>query len=70
MGARGTPTTEDEAARFRAAPASSDFEFIAHDGSLDEVDLLAVSLHCVYLVEAKSGRGALVVCQSLTVGYR
>ena len=37
--------------------AWSNFEFIAHDGSINEVDLLVVSLHSVYLVEIKSWRG-------------
>ena len=35
----------------------SNLEFIAHNGSINEVDLLVVSLHCVYLVEIKSWRG-------------
>ena len=38
--------------------AWSNFEFIAGDGSVNEVDLLVVSLHKVYLVEIKSWSGA------------
>lgn len=38
--------------------AWSNFEFIAHNGSINEVDLLVVSLRCVYLVEIKSWRGS------------
>lgn len=37
--------------------AWSNFEFIAEDGSINEVDLLVVSLHKVYLVEIKSWSG-------------
>ena len=37
--------------------AWSNFEFIAHNGSINEVDLLVVSLHSVLLVEIKSWRG-------------
>jgi serine/threonine protein kinase len=37
--------------------AWSNFEFIADDGSINEVDLLVISLHRVYLVEIKSGPG-------------
>ena len=37
--------------------AWSNFEFIAEDGSINEVDLLVVSLHKVYLVEIKSWHG-------------
>ena len=42
--------------------AWSNFEFIADDGSINEVDLgglLVVSLHKVYLVEIKSWRGVI-----------
>ena len=38
--------------------AWSNFEFIAEDGSINEVDLLVVSLYKVYLVEIKSWPGA------------
>ena len=38
--------------------AWSNFEFIAEDGSINEVDLLVVSLHKVYLVEIKSWSGS------------
>ena len=34
--------------------AWSNFEFIAEDGSINEIDLLVVSLYKVYLVEIKS----------------
>ena len=44
--------------------AWSNFEFIAHDGSINEVDLLVVSLHYVYLVEIKSWRGVVAGDQS------
>ncbi len=44
--------------------AWSNFEFIAHDGSINEVDLLVVSLHYVYLVEIKSWRGVVSGDQS------
>lgn len=37
--------------------AWSNFEFIGEDGSINEVDLLVVSLHRVYLVEIKSPPG-------------
>lgn len=37
--------------------AWSNFEFVADDGSINEVDLLVVSLHRVYLVEIKSAPG-------------
>ena len=37
--------------------AWSNFEFVAGDGSINEVDLLVVSLHKVYLVEIKSWSG-------------
>ena len=53
--------------------AWSNFEFIADDGSINEVDLLVVSLHCVYLVEIKSWRGVVSGDQSVwsrTVGGR
>lgn len=39
--------------------AWSNFEFIAEDGSINEVDLLVVSLHRIYLVEIKSPPGRL-----------
>ena len=39
--------------------AWSNFEFIAEDGSINEVDLLVVSLHKVYLVEIKSWSGTI-----------
>ena len=39
--------------------AWSNFEFIAEDGSINEVDLLVVSLYKVYLVEIKSWRGTI-----------
>ena len=39
--------------------AWSNFEFIAEDGSINEVDLLVVSLHKVYLVEIKSWSGVI-----------
>lgn len=39
--------------------AWSNFEFIAGDGSINEVDLLVVSLHKVYLVEIKSWGGTI-----------
>ena len=39
--------------------AWSNFEFIADDGSINEVDLLVVSLHKVYLVEIKSWNGVI-----------
>ena len=39
--------------------AWSNFEFIAGDGSINEVDLLVVSLHKVYLVEIKSWSGTI-----------
>ena len=39
--------------------AWSNFEFIAEDGSINEVDLLVVSLHKVYLVEIKSWGGVI-----------
>src|ERR671925_755781 len=35
----------------------SNFEFIAEDGSINEVDLLVVSLYRIYLVEIKSRPG-------------
>ncbi len=44
--------------------AWSNFEFIAHDGSINEVDLLVVSLHYVFLVEIKSWRGVVSGDQS------
>ncbi len=44
--------------------AWSNFEFISHDGSINEVDLLVVSLHRVYLVEIKSWRGVVSGDQS------
>ena len=53
--------------------AWSNFEFIAHDGSINEVDLLVVSLHTVYLVEIKSWPGVVSGDQSTwrrTVGGR
>jgi hypothetical protein len=37
--------------------AWSNFEFIAEDGSINEVDLLLVSLYKIYLVEIKSRPG-------------
>jgi nuclease-like protein len=37
--------------------AWSNFEFIAEDGSINEVDLLVVSLYRIYLVEIKSWPG-------------
>jgi hypothetical protein len=37
--------------------AWSNFEFIAEDGSINEVDLLVVSLYKIYLVEIKSRPG-------------
>jgi len=43
-----------ERAPFRAY---SNFEFIADDGSINEVDLLVVGRHTVYLVEIKSRPG-------------
>ncbi len=39
--------------------AWSNFEFIADDGSINEVDLLVVSLYQIYLVEIKSRPGRL-----------
>lgn len=39
--------------------AWSNFEFIARDGSINEVDLLLVSLYKIYLVEIKSRPGRL-----------
>ena len=39
--------------------AWSNFEFVARDGSINEVDLLVVSLHKVYLVEIKSWGGTI-----------
>ncbi len=39
--------------------AWSNFEFIADDGSINEVDLAVVSLHKIYLVEIKSRPGHL-----------
>ena len=39
--------------------AWSNFEFIAEDGSINEVDLLVISLHKVYLVEIKSWSGVI-----------
>ena len=39
--------------------AWSNFEFIAGDGSINEIDLLVVSLYKVYLVESKSRPGRL-----------
>jgi hypothetical protein len=39
--------------------AWSNFEFIAEDGSINEVDLLVVSLYKIYLVEIKSRPGRL-----------
>ena len=39
--------------------AWSNFEFVAGDGSINELDLLVVSLHKVYLVEIKSWSGAI-----------
>ena len=39
--------------------AWSNFEFIAEDGSINEVDLLVVSLHKVFLVEIKSWSGVI-----------
>ena len=44
--------------------AWSNFEFIAEDGSINEVDLLVVSLHKVYLVEIKSWNGTVTGDQS------
>jgi hypothetical protein len=37
--------------------AWSNFEFIGDDGSINEVDLLVVSLYRIYLVEIKSRPG-------------
>ena len=37
--------------------AWSNFEFIAENGSINEVDLLVVSLYKIYLVEIKSRPG-------------
>jgi Nuclease-related domain len=37
--------------------AWSNFEFIAQDGSINEVDLLVVSLYKIYLIEIKSRPG-------------
>ena len=37
--------------------AWSNFEFIAGDGSINEIDLLVVSLYKIYLVEIKSRPG-------------
>lgn len=37
--------------------AWANFEFVAEDGSINEVDLLVVSLHKIYLVEIKSRPG-------------
>jgi hypothetical protein len=37
--------------------AWSNFEFIGDDGSINEVDLLVVGLHRIYLVEIKSAPG-------------
>jgi len=37
--------------------AWANFEFVADDGSINEVDLLVVSLYKVYLVEIKSRPG-------------
>jgi Nuclease-related domain len=37
--------------------AWSNFEFIAEDGSINEVDLMVVSLYKIYLVEIKSRPG-------------
>ena len=37
--------------------AWSNFEFIADDGSINEIDLLVVSLYKIYLVEIKSRPG-------------
>ena len=37
--------------------AWSNFEFVADDGSINEVDLLVVSLYKIYLVEIKSRPG-------------
>lgn len=37
----------------------SNFEFLAEDGSINEVDALVVSLHCVYLIEIKHWAGAI-----------
>jgi hypothetical protein len=42
----------------------SNFEFIAEDGSINEVDLLVVSLYKIYLVEIKSRPGASRVMQA------
>ena len=39
--------------------AWSNFEFIADDGSLNEVDLLVMTPQGLFLVEIKSNRGAL-----------
>lgn len=64
---------EDEALRFiwDKFPAGSDyhawsnFEFIASDGSINEVDLLVASPRGVFLVEIKSRPGCLTGDQSL-----
>ena len=37
--------------------AWANFEFVADDGSINEVDLLVVSLYKIYLVEIKSRPG-------------
>ena len=37
--------------------AWSNFEFIAHDGSINEVDVLVISTDCIYLVEIKAWSG-------------
>ena len=53
--------------------AWSNFEFIAHNGSINEVDLLVVSLHSVFLVEIKSWRGVVAGDQGTwrrTVNHR
>ena len=39
--------------------AWSNFEFTALNGAIYEVDLLVVSLHCIYLVEIKSWSGSI-----------
>ncbi len=44
---------------FEPFRAWSNFEFIADDGSINEIDLLLVSLHKIYLIEIKSRPGRL-----------
>jgi len=53
--------------------AWSNFEFIAHNGSINEVDLLVVSLHSVFLIEIKSWQGVVAGDQGTwrrTVNHR